>query len=158
MASSPSQIQDLNGQPKDLCPRLCHLKKGPTGYGFNLHSEKARPGQFIRSVDPDSPASKAGLRPQDKLVEVTDDSLKGGGPRSRSTQPPPEHFHSSPLPWNCSFTFLCRADTMTLSKTCMLVFEFCLFPVSLLQGAFLQCFSMKENMLLSMCRVAFSRH
>lgn len=62
--------QDLNGQ-KDLCPRLCHLKKGPSGYGFNLHSEKSRPGQFIRSVDPDSPASRAGLRPQDRLVEVT---------------------------------------------------------------------------------------
>uniref|UniRef100_A0A670JN60 NHERF family PDZ scaffold protein 2 n=1 Tax=Podarcis muralis TaxID=64176 RepID=A0A670JN60_PODMU len=77
MASSPSQIQDLNGQPKDLCPRLCHLKKGPTGYGFNLHSEKARPGQFIRSVDPDSPASKAGLRPQDKLVEVNGINVEG---------------------------------------------------------------------------------
>lgn len=62
--------QDLNGQ-KELCPRLCHLKKGPNGYGFNLHSEKSRPGQFIRSVDPDSPASRAGLRPQDRLVEVT---------------------------------------------------------------------------------------
>lgn len=61
--------QDLNGQ-KELCPRLCHLKKGPNGYGFNLHSEKSRPGQFIRSVDPDSPASRAGLRPQDRLVEV----------------------------------------------------------------------------------------
>lgn len=61
--------QDLNGQ-KELCPRLCHLKKGPNGYGFNLHSEKSRPGQFIRSVDPDSPAARAGLRPQDRLVEV----------------------------------------------------------------------------------------
>lgn len=68
---NPSSLdQDLNGQ-KDLCPRLCHLKKGPNGYGFNLHSEKSRPGQFIRSVDPDSPASRAGLRPQDRLVEVT---------------------------------------------------------------------------------------
>lgn len=68
---NPSSVnQDLNGQ-KELCPRLCHLKKGPNGYGFNLHSEKSRPGQFIRSVDPDSPASRAGLRPQDRLVEVT---------------------------------------------------------------------------------------
>ncbi|XP_028561537.2 Na(+)/H(+) exchange regulatory cofactor NHE-RF2 isoform X1 [Podarcis muralis] len=75
--SSESGKKDLNGQPKDLCPRLCHLKKGPTGYGFNLHSEKARPGQFIRSVDPDSPASKAGLRPQDKLVEVNGINVEG---------------------------------------------------------------------------------
>uniref|UniRef100_A0A8V0Z468 NHERF family PDZ scaffold protein 2 n=1 Tax=Gallus gallus TaxID=9031 RepID=A0A8V0Z468_CHICK len=69
-------VRDLNGQ-KDLCPRLCHLKKGPSGYGFNLHSEKSRPGQFIRSVDPDSPASRAGLRPQDRLVEVNGINVEG---------------------------------------------------------------------------------
>ncbi|XP_057254100.1 Na(+)/H(+) exchange regulatory cofactor NHE-RF2 isoform X4 [Pezoporus wallicus] len=68
--------QDLNGQ-KELCPRLCHLKKGPNGYGFNLHSEKSRPGQFIRSVDPDSPASRSGLRPQDRLVEVNGINVEG---------------------------------------------------------------------------------
>uniref|UniRef100_A0A8C0FTK0 SLC9A3 regulator 2 n=1 Tax=Bubo bubo TaxID=30461 RepID=A0A8C0FTK0_BUBBB len=68
--------KDLNGQ-KELCPRLCHLKKGPNGYGFNLHSEKSRPGQFIRSVDPDSPASRAGLRPQDRLVEVNGINVEG---------------------------------------------------------------------------------
>ncbi|XP_010139564.1 PREDICTED: Na(+)/H(+) exchange regulatory cofactor NHE-RF2-like, partial [Buceros rhinoceros silvestris] len=67
---------DFNGQ-KELCPRLCHLKKGPNGYGFNLHSEKSRPGQFIRSVDPDSPASRAGLRPQDRLVEVNGINVEG---------------------------------------------------------------------------------
>ncbi|NXU75627.1 NHRF2 protein, partial [Oreotrochilus melanogaster] len=73
----PSSVpQDLNGQ-KELCPRLCHLKKGPNGYGFNLHSEKSRPGQFIRSVDPDSPASRAGLRPQDRLVEVNGINVEG---------------------------------------------------------------------------------
>uniref|UniRef100_A0A8B9V4T7 PDZ domain-containing protein n=1 Tax=Anas zonorhyncha TaxID=75864 RepID=A0A8B9V4T7_9AVES len=73
---SPRVGQDLNGQ-KELCPRLCHLKKGPNGYGFNLHSEKSRPGQFIRSVDPDSPASRAGLRPQDRLVEVNGINVEG---------------------------------------------------------------------------------
>uniref|UniRef100_A0A8C5IK25 Na(+)/H(+) exchange regulatory cofactor NHE-RF n=1 Tax=Junco hyemalis TaxID=40217 RepID=A0A8C5IK25_JUNHY len=71
-----STKQDLNGQ-KELCPRLCHLKKGPNGYGFNLHSEKSRPGQFIRSVDPDSPAARAGLRPQDRLVEVNGINVEG---------------------------------------------------------------------------------
>uniref|UniRef100_A0A8C8S9R9 Na(+)/H(+) exchange regulatory cofactor NHE-RF n=1 Tax=Pelusios castaneus TaxID=367368 RepID=A0A8C8S9R9_9SAUR len=75
--SSESGRKDLNGQTRELCPRLCHLKKGPNGYGFNLHSEKSRPGQFIRSVDPDSPASKAGLRPQDKLVEVNGINVEG---------------------------------------------------------------------------------
>ncbi|KAG7491423.1 hypothetical protein MATL_G00003420 [Megalops atlanticus] len=51
-------------------PRLCHLLKGEMGFGFNLHSEKARPGQYIRSVDPGSPAEEAGLKPKDRLIEV----------------------------------------------------------------------------------------
>lgn len=46
------------------------MKKGVTGYGFNLHSEKSKPGQYIRAVDEDSPADKAGLKPQDKIVQV----------------------------------------------------------------------------------------
>lgn len=54
----------------ELRPRLCHMKKGATGYGFNLHTEKSKPGQYIRAVDEDSPAEKSGLRPQDKIVQV----------------------------------------------------------------------------------------
>ncbi|XP_075686673.1 Na(+)/H(+) exchange regulatory cofactor NHE-RF2 [Rhinoderma darwinii] len=75
--STENGKQDMNGQVKDRCPRLCHLKKGPSGYGFNLHSEKSRPGQYIRSVDPGSPAAKAGLRPQDRLVEVNRQIVDG---------------------------------------------------------------------------------
>ncbi|KFQ47746.1 Na(+)/H(+) exchange regulatory cofactor NHE-RF1, partial [Nestor notabilis] len=33
---------------EELRPRLCHMKKGPNGYGFNLHSDKTRPGQYNR--------------------------------------------------------------------------------------------------------------
>ena len=53
-------------------PRLCHVIKRPdfSGYGFNLHAEKARPGQFIGKVDEDSPAEIAGLREGDRIVEV----------------------------------------------------------------------------------------
>lgn len=58
-------------------PRLCHMKKGSGGYGFNLHSEKNKPGQFIRAVDDDSPAQRAGLRPQDKIVQVNGVSVIG---------------------------------------------------------------------------------
>lgn len=74
--STENGKQDMNGQVKERCPRLCYLKKGPSGYGFNLHSEKSRPGQFIRSVDPGSPAAKAGLRPQDRLVEVNGQNIE----------------------------------------------------------------------------------
>uniref|UniRef100_A0A3B1IN95 Na(+)/H(+) exchange regulatory cofactor NHE-RF n=1 Tax=Astyanax mexicanus TaxID=7994 RepID=A0A3B1IN95_ASTMX len=61
----------------ELRPRLCHMKKGATGYGFNLHSDKSKPGQYIRAVDEDSPAEKAGLRPQDKVVQVNGVSVHG---------------------------------------------------------------------------------
>ena len=63
-------LQDVNGPARELRPRLCHLVKGPQGYGFNLHSDKSRPGQYIRSVDPGSPAAHSGLRAQDRLIEV----------------------------------------------------------------------------------------
>ncbi|KAM7382192.1 hypothetical protein PAMA_012856 [Pampus argenteus] len=58
-------------------PRLCQLKKGSSGYGFNLHSEKNKPGQFIRAVDEDSPAQRAGLKPHDKICQVNGMSVIG---------------------------------------------------------------------------------
>lgn len=61
----------------ELRPRLCHLKKGPGGYGFNLHSDKSKPGQYIRAVDDDSSAQKAGLRPQDRIIQVNGVSVIG---------------------------------------------------------------------------------
>ncbi|CAF1250169.1 unnamed protein product [Adineta ricciae] len=53
-------------------PRLCHLRRWPNfvGYGFNLHCEKSKPGQYIGKVDPNSPAESAGLKEYDRIVEV----------------------------------------------------------------------------------------
>jgi predicted metalloprotease with PDZ domain len=53
-------------------PRLCHLRRWPdfAGYGFNLHCEKAKPGQYIGKVDANSPAESAGLRENDRIIEV----------------------------------------------------------------------------------------
>ena len=53
-------------------PRLCHVTKWPDfdGYGFNLHAEKSRPGQFIGQVDEMSPAEMSGLKEGDRIVEV----------------------------------------------------------------------------------------
>ncbi|XP_070793689.1 Na(+)/H(+) exchange regulatory cofactor NHE-RF1 [Pituophis catenifer annectens] len=64
-------------QRKDLRPRLCQMKKGPNGYGFNLHSDKTKPGQYVRAVDPDSPAEASGLRPQDRIIEVNGQCMEG---------------------------------------------------------------------------------
>ncbi|XP_073351354.1 Na(+)/H(+) exchange regulatory cofactor NHE-RF2 [Pagrus major] len=63
--------------PSELVPRLCHLVRSGMGYGFNLHSDRSRPGQYIRSLDPGSAADHAGLRPQDRLVEVNGVNIEG---------------------------------------------------------------------------------
>ncbi|TKS91779.1 Na(+)/H(+) exchange regulatory cofactor NHE-RF1 [Collichthys lucidus] len=61
----------------ELRPRLCVIQRGSNGYGFNLHSERARPGQYIRAVDEDSPAERAGLQPKDRIVQVNGVSVEG---------------------------------------------------------------------------------
>ncbi|KAK7940259.1 hypothetical protein WMY93_003585 [Mugilogobius chulae] len=51
-------------------PRLCVMTKGENGYGFHLHGEKGKSGQYIRKVEPGSPAEASGLRAGDRLVAV----------------------------------------------------------------------------------------
>ncbi|KAL4657894.1 Na(+)/H(+) exchange regulatory cofactor NHE-RF1-like [Arapaima gigas] len=61
----------------ELRPRLCIIRKGPGGYGFNLHSERSKPGQYIRAVDEESPAQRAGLQPKDRIIQVNGESVEG---------------------------------------------------------------------------------
>ncbi|NXW15060.1 NHRF1 protein, partial [Circaetus pectoralis] len=68
--TEPALSHRLSPLQEELRPRLCCMKKGPNGYGFNLHSDKSRPGQYVRAIDPDSPAEAAGLAPQDRIIEV----------------------------------------------------------------------------------------
>ncbi|XP_062874912.1 Na(+)/H(+) exchange regulatory cofactor NHE-RF2 [Trichomycterus rosablanca] len=72
---APTVPSQENGSK--LVPRLCHLVRTEAGYGFNLHSEKSKTGQYIRSLDPGSPADRAGLRPQDRLIEVNGVNIEG---------------------------------------------------------------------------------
>lgn len=77
-AEAHAQTQSrLHADPCELAPRLCRLVRSETGYGFNLHSDRSRPGQYIRSLDPGSPADHAGLRPQDRLIEVNGVNIEG---------------------------------------------------------------------------------
>ncbi|XP_076176896.1 Na(+)/H(+) exchange regulatory cofactor NHE-RF3 [Ptiloglossa arizonensis] len=54
--------------------RLCHIVKWDDfdGYGFNLHAEKGKNGQFIGKVDDGSPSQAAGLQQGDRIVEVNE--------------------------------------------------------------------------------------
>lgn len=60
----------------NLRPRLCVLEKGESGYGFHLHTEKGRSGQFIRLVEPDTPASASGLLAGDRLMFVNGENVE----------------------------------------------------------------------------------
>ena len=53
-------------------PRLCHLRKWRDfdGYGFNLHADKNKGTQFIGVIDAHSPAETAGIKQNDKIIEV----------------------------------------------------------------------------------------
>lgn len=64
-------------QPVLFEPRLCHVVKRADfdGYGFNLHAEKGKPGQYIGKVDDSSPAESAGLRQGDRILEVNGQSI-----------------------------------------------------------------------------------
>lgn len=57
---------------EELRPRLCTIRKWHDfpGYGFNLHAERGRAGQYIGKVDDDSPAQAAGMKEGDRIVEV----------------------------------------------------------------------------------------
>uniref|UniRef100_A0A8C2DN40 Na(+)/H(+) exchange regulatory cofactor NHE-RF n=1 Tax=Cyprinus carpio TaxID=7962 RepID=A0A8C2DN40_CYPCA len=59
-----------------LRPRLCVIEKGPNGFGFNLHSEKSRPGQYISAIDDDSPAQRSGLKLKDRIIQVSGVSVE----------------------------------------------------------------------------------
>lgn len=58
-------------------PRLCHVikKENFDGYGFNLHAEKGKPGQYIGKVDDGSPAESSGLKQGDRILEVNGCSI-----------------------------------------------------------------------------------
>lgn len=59
---------------KAPCARLCHIVKWDdfNGYGFNLHAQKGKNGQFIGKVDDGSPSQAAGLRQGDRIIEVNE--------------------------------------------------------------------------------------
>lgn len=72
MSKTQSGMSSSISNQTQLAPRLCHLVKWTDfdGYGFNLHAERSKPGQYIGRIDDNSPAQFAGLREGDRIVEV----------------------------------------------------------------------------------------
>ncbi|XP_029950761.1 Na(+)/H(+) exchange regulatory cofactor NHE-RF2-like [Salarias fasciatus] len=82
VTSSTATDPELPAEPSpepavERVPRLCHLVKGEHGFGFNLHSDKQKRGQFVRVVDAESAAEGAGMRVGDRLVEVNGVATEG---------------------------------------------------------------------------------
>ena len=70
-------LPGISKAERDIKPRLCVLRIKPDfqGYGFNLHAEKGKPGQFIGKVDAGSPAEAGGLEEGDHIVEINDENI-----------------------------------------------------------------------------------
>ncbi|KAL5007771.1 hypothetical protein ScPMuIL_016577 [Solemya velum] len=69
--SRPPRVHTTDGQPTTSCS---HHRQPTTpyfqGYGFNLHAERGKAGQYIGKVDDGSPSEAAGLKEGDRIVEV----------------------------------------------------------------------------------------
>lgn len=76
------EITNVRNQEEDISPdyypRLCHIKKWADfqGYGFNLHAERDRKGQFIGQIDAGSPADAGGLKDGDRIIEVNGENVE----------------------------------------------------------------------------------
>lgn len=60
----------------NLRPRHCVLEKAESGYGFHLHTDKGGSGQFIRLVEPGTPAEASGLLAGDRLMLVNGENVE----------------------------------------------------------------------------------
>ena len=59
-------------------PRLCFLRRQEQGkdYGFNLFKRKNDDGQYIGNIEDGSAAVKAGLKEDDRLIEVNGENVE----------------------------------------------------------------------------------
>ena len=61
---------------EDEKPRLCCMTKGENGYGFHLHGEKGKSGQYIRKVEAGTAAEVSGLRAGDRVIQVNGENVE----------------------------------------------------------------------------------
>ena len=73
--------KSLDGQSHSVShpPRLCNLyiREDFDGYGFNLYKRKGVEGQYVSNIEVGSPADNAGLRNEDRVLEVNGSDVGG---------------------------------------------------------------------------------
>uniref|UniRef100_A0A8C3V6P2 PDZ domain-containing protein n=1 Tax=Catharus ustulatus TaxID=91951 RepID=A0A8C3V6P2_CATUS len=62
--------------PDDIRPRLCHVTRDKSGFGFSVSCPEGTKGTFQLSVLQDGPADRAGVPPGSWLLELNGDSVK----------------------------------------------------------------------------------
>uniref|UniRef100_A0A8C3QCT2 Uncharacterized protein n=1 Tax=Geospiza parvula TaxID=87175 RepID=A0A8C3QCT2_GEOPR len=62
--------------PEDIRPRLCHVTRDKSGFGFSVSCPEGTKGTFQLSVLQDGPADRAGVPPGCWLLELNGDSVR----------------------------------------------------------------------------------
>ncbi|KAJ0070327.1 hypothetical protein NL108_007664, partial [Boleophthalmus pectinirostris] len=76
--ADPHSSPVTNGVSKHVPkPKLCYLVKNNSGYGFSLRSVKGQQGLFMTEVVPGGVADQAGVRVNDRLLEINGDDMDG---------------------------------------------------------------------------------
>ncbi|XP_027718258.1 Na(+)/H(+) exchange regulatory cofactor NHE-RF3-like isoform X2 [Vombatus ursinus] len=57
-------------------PRLCYLVKEGSSYGFSLKTVQGKKGVYLTDLVPQGVASKAGVQPEDRLIEVNGENVE----------------------------------------------------------------------------------
>ncbi|KAJ7320437.1 hypothetical protein JRQ81_019948 [Phrynocephalus forsythii] len=67
----------MNGVPGPFPqPHLCYLVKEQNSYGFSLKTTAGEKGLYIIDVLPQGPAAKAGVQPNDRLIEINGENVE----------------------------------------------------------------------------------
>uniref|UniRef100_A0A3B3X515 PDZ domain-containing protein n=1 Tax=Poecilia mexicana TaxID=48701 RepID=A0A3B3X515_9TELE len=75
--SDPQLTPVANGATKEPPKlKLCYLVKTSSGYGFSLRSVRGEPGLFMTQVDSGRVAYNAGVRNEDRLLEVNGENIE----------------------------------------------------------------------------------
>ncbi|XP_029981028.1 Na(+)/H(+) exchange regulatory cofactor NHE-RF3 [Sphaeramia orbicularis] len=73
----PQTTAVANGVSKQAPkPKLCYLVRSSSGYGFSLRSVKGELGLFMTEVIPGGVADRAGVRINDRLLEINGENLE----------------------------------------------------------------------------------